>query len=178
MLKQLIDIILTKEFYDSLSKPELWKTVNIDYHPPQVLRLYREIKYKKKEYRIYLHRILKTKKPCLFHKHRWPSAIFILEGSYEMGLSYGVKSLPLLSSKVDSPIISTLILGPNSGYEMLDPHGIHYVKPLTEDSLSIMISGPLFKNVDTKESLNKKLKPLTELEKFNILKRFRNIINE
>lgn len=175
MLKQLINIIDSKEFKESLDKPELWQSLNIDYHPPQVLRLYRNIHIDNKIHRLYLHRILRTKEPCLFHKHRWPSAIYIVEGSYEMGLSYSEKAMPLLATKIESPIISTLILSEHSGYEMLEPHGIHYVKPITKDSLSIMLSGEVFKDVYTKESVNKVLKPLTDLQKNNILKRFKTV---
>lgn len=175
MLKDLTKLIHSKQFQDYLYDGQ-WKSLNIDYHPPQVLRLYRDIKIGNQECRLYLHKILHTNEPCLYHKHRWPSAIVILYGSYEMGLSYNKESIPPLSTKLETPTISTLVLTPGSAYEMLDPHGIHYVKPITDMSLSVMLSGPVFKDVYTKESKHKALHVLTDDQIRELLTDFRNVL--
>lgn len=110
-----------------------WTSVFINYHPPIVERLW--LPYEAGQYRIYLHRI----HPCeqgeaLFHPHPWPSAIYMLEGSYEMGIGYGAGDTP-------PPEAAKLILKKGSRYEMLDPDGWHYVRPLDEPSLSLMVTG-------------------------------------
>lgn len=48
-----------------LKDPSIWKTLDVDYFPPRVERLYTDYK----GYRIFLHTIHTTDKPCLFHKH-------------------------------------------------------------------------------------------------------------
>lgn len=174
MLQKLIKLVHSQHFQDLLYDGQ-WKSLNIDYHPPQVLRLYRDIRLGEEECRLYLHRILHTDEPCLYHKHRWPSAIYLLEGRYEMGISYNKEPIPPLSTKLESPTITTLVLSPGSGYEMLDPHGIHYVKPITSESLSVMISGPVFKDVYTKESKHKALHTLTEDQTIELLRDFKRV---
>ncbi|OGH92574.1 MAG: hypothetical protein A2534_00680 [Candidatus Magasanikbacteria bacterium RIFOXYD2_FULL_39_9] len=108
-----------------------WKNVFIDYHHPFVERLWCEWQGN----RIYLHRI----HPCepeeaLFHTHPWPSAMKVLDGSYEMGIGYG-------SETSDMPIAARIILVAGSEYEMTEPNGAHYVRPLNGPSTSLMISG-------------------------------------
>jgi hypothetical protein len=114
-----------------LPEKNAWHSLYIDYHLPFVERLWRDWF----EYRIYLHRI----HPCapgkaLVHAHPWPSAIRVLKGSYEMGVGYG----PGLQAP---PIATRLILGPDSEYEMVDPDGWHYVRPLGTPSYSLMVTG-------------------------------------
>ena len=171
MLQTLMKIIDAPDFVTFCCDLDKWNSLDVDYHPPRVLRLWRNINFEGAEYRLYLHRILHTDKPCLYHKHRWPSAIFLLEGSYEMGISYDVDPIPPLSTKLKTPTIATFVLNKGSGYEMLDPHGIHYVKPITPDSISVMISGPVFKDIYTKESKNKVLHVLDEAAKKDLLLR-------
>ena len=140
-----------------------WKSVFIEYHPPFVERLWCEWF----ESRLYLHRI----HPCnageaLFHPHPWPSAIKVLEGSYEMGIGYG-------TGTTAPPIATRLILGAGSEYEMTDPDGWHYVRPLNAPSVSFMITGKPWARMSPKSD-----KPLFELppeKRREILKFFRAV---
>lgn len=105
------------------------KDLYVDYHHPMVERLWMDWE----GYRIYLHCI----HPCepgeaLYHPHPWPSAIHILDGKYEMGLGYG---------KENPPIAATIVADSGTQYEMLDPDGWHYVRPILEPSYSIMVTG-------------------------------------
>lgn len=120
--------------------PACWQTLDIDYDAPRVERLWRTVEYQEgaltgpTHYRLYLHRI----HPCasaLWHPHPWPSAIKVLSGRYEMGIGYGV-------GRADPPAAATVVLTAGSEYEMVDPNGWHYVRPLgPEPSLSLMVSG-------------------------------------
>lgn len=126
-----------------------WNSVYVDYHEPFVERLWRPWK----EYRIYLHRIF----PCetskaLFHRHPWPSAMRVLEGKYEMGVGYTKGSEP-------PRVAAKLILPRFSEYEMTEPHAWHYVRPLAEASVSLMVTGTPWQVSAPKSS--KKLGPLT-----------------
>ena len=115
---------------DLLDESEDWSTLNIDYEPPRVERLWRQ---HEAGFRICLHRI----HPCeraLFHPHPWPSAIKILSGTYEMGVGFG--------SGQDVPKeAATIRLTAGATYEMIEPDGWHYVRPIGEPSLSLMVTG-------------------------------------
>jgi hypothetical protein len=108
-----------------------WESVFVDYHKPFVERIWR----KYGDYRINLHRIF----PCaaeesLFHPHPWPSVMRILQGHYEMGLGYG-------KGMVAPPMACVLRSKGDFIYEMNDPDGWHYVRPITEPVFSLMVSG-------------------------------------
>ena len=108
-----------------------WKSVFIDYHPPTVERLWLPWR----DYRVCLHRIY----PCapgeaLFHPHPWPSVMRILSGEYEMAVGYGKGE--------DPPAIAALMIAAGDfRYEMTDPDAWHYVRPLREPTMSLMITG-------------------------------------
>ncbi len=134
-----------------LEKPEIWKSLLIDYHPPVVERLYTQIG----ELRVSLHCI----HPCeqadaLVHPHPWPSAILLLTGRYQMGVAYG-------KGVETPPTASTLVLSPGSSYEMTDPDGWHYVRPLGEPSYSVMVSGKPWNRAMPAEP-TQPLKPLSQ----------------
>ncbi len=121
------------EYFEKKDFSEL-KDLYIDYHHPMVERLWMDWE----ECRIYLHCI----HPCeageaLYHPHPWASAIHVLDGSYEMGVGHG---------KTNPPIAATIILGKGTKYEMVDPDGWHYVRPLSEPSYSIMVTGKPWNN--------------------------------
>ena len=109
-----------------------WNSLNIDYHPPKVERLWTQIG----DLRLMVHRIhpCEVEADALFHPHPWPSAVFILRGSYRMGTGYSATS-----SEPPVTAISTLTSG--SSYEMSDRNGWHYVAPGRETSLSLMLIG-------------------------------------
>jgi hypothetical protein len=145
-----------------LEDPDVWQTLDINYEPPHVERLW--LQYHP-EYRLYVHLI----HPCdtaLFHPHPWPSAVMILEGSYEMAIGFG-------ESEAMPPVAATTILTAGSSYEMLDPDAWHSVRPLEQPSLSIMLTGLPFEFYHPCAHVGKGIqhKPLSELRKQHILQR-------
>ncbi len=115
-----------------LQSPDLWSTVDVDYEPPRVERVWIQLG----PVRVYLHRIHPCKQ-ALMHPHPWPSIVKVISGEYEMGVSYGSTSH---GAPVPTPAaIIRLVAG--SSYEMSDPNGWHYVKPIGFPSLSLMITG-------------------------------------
>jgi len=151
---------------------DVWKTLDIDYYPPRVERLYTDYA----GYRIYLHTIHKTDKECLFHKHRWPSVIKLLKGSYEMGLTYSEDELDTKEAH-KLPILSKLILTDGSSYEMTQTDALHYVKPISKVSYSVMLTKYLYPEAEfRKEALNIELKELTKERKTELLAIFKLLI--
>jgi hypothetical protein len=127
-----------------------WKSVYIDYHPPTVERLWLPWR----DYRVCLHRI----HPCapgeaLFHPHPWPSAMRILYGEYEMAVGYGKGESP-------PPIAALMIAAGEFRYEMTDPDAWHYVRPLRDPTLSLMITGkPWARSAPTPSKILQPLRP-------------------
>ncbi|MBY0359162.1 MAG: hypothetical protein K2W82_14260 [Candidatus Obscuribacterales bacterium] len=163
MLDKLAEI--TAQLPGMLEQAEIWKSLNIDYHPPVVERLYTQVG----DLRVSLHCI----HPCqsseaLFHPHPWPSAVLILNGGYEMGMAYG-KGL------VVPPCPGKLILGAGSRYEMTDPDGWHYVRPLAEPSYSVMISGKPWDR-EMPASPEHPLKPLSDERIAELLAQFKKLL--
>lgn len=127
-----------------------WRSLDIDYHPPRVERLVRSVGAS----RLSLHRI----HPCepgqaLFHPHRWPCAVVLLSGRYEMGVGWGPGSEA-------PPVASRLILGPGARYEMCERDAWHYVRPLDEPVVSVMLSGEPWHRPSPRP--NRTLGPLSE----------------
>jgi len=109
-----------------LEDEEAWCSLFIDYDPPIVERLWRPFK----EYRISLHKIYACS-DALFHPHPWACAVKVFKGSYEMGIGYGV----------EEPPVSTIIRAPEGlVYEMPDPNAWHYVKPVGDYVLTMMMT--------------------------------------
>lgn len=137
-----------------------WKTLDVNYHPPRVKRLWGYYG----ELRISLHKIY----PCrngeaLFHPHPWPSAMRILSGRYEMAVGYGGGDDP-------PPAAAKLILPAGTSYEMTDKHGWHYVRPLDEPSFSLLVTARPWQRSSPK---GENLQPLTNADKWEILDFFR-----
>lgn len=131
LLNSLLPVI--SKSLEDLSK---WNTMDIDYYPPRVKRLYTKID----KYRIYLHEIYTTEEKCLLHKHRWPAIFKQLKGEYEMGLTYCENEIS--SEEAESlPILSKFIMVPGSYYEMTQTDALHYVKPITNLSYSLINRG-------------------------------------
>jgi hypothetical protein len=108
-----------------------WQSLLVDYHPPMVERLWTTWQ----GYRVYLHRI----HPCereqaLFHPHPWPSAMRVLDGEYEMAVGFGTGSST-------PPVAALLIARGDFRYEMTHPDSWHYVRPLGNPTLSLMVTG-------------------------------------
>ena len=108
-----------------------WNSLDINYHPPRVERLWRSWG----EYRISLHRIHPCDpKDALFHPHPWPSAMRVLDGVYEMAIGYGAGSTP-------PPAAARIITRGDLRYEMTDIDGWHYVRPIERPAMTIMVTG-------------------------------------
>lgn len=148
-----------------LEKPEIWNSLDIDYHPPRVERIWCQ----HGDYRIYLHVIYPCEREeALYHSHPWPSAMHIIEGEYEMGIGYAVdKFNQQFFGIVEPSTIATAILPAGAYYEMLDPNGFHYVRPI-KICKTIMITGkPFEKPIGTFKS-DKPLEKLSEDRKEEI----------
>lgn len=121
-------------------RPLKWQSLDIDYHPPRVERLWQPFELEGETYRIYLHKIY----PCepheaLFHPHPWPSAMRVVSGNYEMGIGYGTGIEP-------PPVAARMVVFAQSHsrdfkYEMTDPNAWHYVRPLVVPAWTVMVTG-------------------------------------
>lgn len=141
--------------------PEHWSTLDVDYEPPRVERLWRQVD---DTVRVYLHRIHPCKK-ALFHPHPWPSAVHVLSGSYEMAIGYG-------AGEAEPAKGATAIFEAGSRYEMIDPDCWHSVRPLGGPSLSVMITDTPWKRWSPKAP--GKLKGLPPETRTELLALFRH----
>lgn len=161
------------KFLFTVGAEKNWETLNIDYAHPHVHRLWRDLDYKGKIYRVYLHKLfpVPAETEPLFHPHPWKSAIEIMEGTYKMGI--GHSSDGYKTPEEDA----ILILTPGSKYDMSNEFGWHYVYPLDDKPVySIMITGEQFPNPVTNEiweSIKEELKPLTYGQKMEIISKFK-----
>lgn len=155
-----------KDLPKLLLNSEIWNTLDVDYFPPRVERLWCQYEL---NHRLFIHVIHPTDSECLFHKHRWPASFKMLSGSYEMGVSYSTEEV----SSQDAyklPEIAKFIIAAGSYYEMTNTNTLHYVKPVDGISISLMITGPLYPEAEIrKEVLDRELQPLTEYRKTTIL---------
>lgn len=156
-LKQIEEKVLL----DLLNKPNEWKTLFIDYHPPLVERCWAQIG----NYRLYLHFI----HPCepadaLFHPHPWPSAMHVLTGKYEMSLGYG-------PGLIEPPKMCTILVE-NGGmyYDMTHIDGWHSVRPVGSVCATVMLTGPKWNREEIKS--NEPLKAMTPERKMVMLQYF------
>ena len=132
IIKFLPDILLgEKGFEEDLEI----NTMYINYEKPYVSRIW----FKYKDYRVYLHKI----EPCdsdreaFWHPHPWESAVKLLKGHYEMGIGYG-------EGIIRPKTASTLWIGPDTIYEMIEKDAWHYVAPFDDKPvISIMVTGKL-----------------------------------
>ena len=158
--------IVEKSIPELLKNPSLWNTLDVDYFPPRVERLWMQFDDK---LRLFIHVIHPTDEPCLFHKHRWPAAFKMIEGEYEMGITYSEKEVTS-DEAYNLPTISKFIMKEGSYYEMVNTHTLHYVRPLDKPSISLMLTGDLYPEASfRKEVLTKKLEPLSEERKTELL---------
>jgi hypothetical protein len=129
MLDQLL--LAERELPELLTKPELWHSLFVNYEKPFVERLWCSWN----GYRLNLHRILPCEvNECFFHPHPWPSAMRIIEGTYQMIVGYG-------EGIIVPPTAVTLNLSAGSTYEMVDINSWHSVRPLDAPVMSVMLTG-------------------------------------
>ena len=128
--------IVEEDIPGILASSDDWKSIYVDYEHPHVERVWREYTINDIQYRIYLHRIHPPEGKALYHPHPWPSAITVLDGSYETGIGYGH------NSNNPPPIATKMIIGPGVRYEMIEPSGWHYVAPIGSPAVTLMVTGP------------------------------------
>ena len=139
-----------------------WRSLDIDYHPPRVQRLYRPWR----DLRLNLHRIW----PCedheaLFHPHPWPSAVKVVSGTYRMAIGYG-------AGTTTPPVMATMLLRAGSSYAMTDRDAWHDVRPLGAPSLSIMLTGAPWDR-PAPVTPSRPLRPMSEADIAELLAAFR-----
>ena len=166
MLDYLHDV--EKRLPDLLHDITKWNTLLVLYERPIVERLWMQ----DGENRIYLHRIRPLNKEldehAFLHRHPWPSAIKVLEGSYDM--EFGI----------ENNLTTRMVMSPGSEYEMLDPSFIHSVAPIIRPTLSLMVTGPRWTEDDMafpppqgpKHGENKHLHPEVAIEVFNAFSKY------
>jgi len=151
MIAKLKELESSGKLLEILSNPENLKTLDVDYHPPRVERLWAQVD---EHHRIYFHLIHPCKREeALYHPHPWPSAMHLLSGGYEMGLSCGEVG-------EGGHEVSKLLLPAGTYYEMLDTEGWHYVRPVNEICASVMLTGKPWDKWQDKKS-SKKLEAIT-----------------
>ena len=149
-----------------LREPELWNTLDVDYYPPRVERLWTQYD---NDHRLYIHLIHPTNEPCLFHKHRWPASFKMIDGSYEMGITHCIDEIDS-EEAYKLPTMAKFILNTGSYYQMTETNTLHYVKPLGGISTSLMLAGPLYPEAEfRKEAVDRELKSLSDFRKMTIL---------
>jgi len=170
---ELLKQIEKEDLRKLLSNLSLWQTLDVDYYPPRVERLW--LQYDD-NHRLFIHKIHHTDAPCLYHKHRWEAAFKILKGEYEMGITYCENEI---SSEEAYKLkdISRFIIAKGSYYEMRNTHTLHYVKPLGDYSISLMLTGNLYPE-ERHEILDKKLQPLSKLRKLQIAKEVLDLLDK
>lgn len=153
-----------------LSQPDKWNTLDVDYHPPRVERLFTDCG---DGYRLYLHVIHKTDGDCLYHKHNWPAALKQVHGVYKMGMTYSESEVG--SDEAHSlPDLACFEVVEGTYYEMTQTDALHYVKPTTPFSCSIMLTHDKYpEHVFRKEAVERQLEPLTMMRKLEILEMFK-----
>jgi hypothetical protein len=164
MIKRLMDAEVFLP--DLLGMPDLWNTLDVDYFPPRVERLW--LQYDR-DHRLYIHLIHPTDEPCLFHKHRWEAAFKMVRGAYEMGLARCEREIGSDEAHALPPT-ARFVLSAGSYYEMTDTHALHYVRPLGKASLSLMMTGRLYPEPRVEATpAGVVLQPLAEGRKLEIL---------
>lgn len=166
MISELKSIIKDERFKTLLNNPAIWESIDVDYNTPRVERVWMTINDK----RLCLHVIHPCKENEAFlHSHVWESAMYVLPigGLYEHTLGYRLE-------KWDEPeIVCKQIVEGGMYYEMLNPAGIHSVRPIAQPVFSIMLSGkPIWK--ENYGTIDKKLVSLSDERKKEILLIFKN----
>ena len=169
---QMLEPVIKSLLYDE----SVWKTLDVDYFPPRVERLYTIYG----DFRIFLHVIHKPEDsvPCLYHKHRWAAAFKMLKGSYEMGITHSSEEISSGAAH-GYPDLAKFIIAAGSYYEMTQTDALHYVRPVSKVSYSIMVTCDLYPEASfRKEVLDKQLSELSETVKHKYLREFRELLSQ
>jgi hypothetical protein len=155
-----------------LRSDDAWYSMDIDYHPPRVERLF----HNWGKHRIMLHRIEPcAKEEALFHPHPWPSAMRVLKGTYWMrvGSAAGVEPPPEVFEVM-------VTVGPDTDfrYAMTHPDGWHVVIPVGGPVYSVMVIGPYWDRPIPKVTRDAAwaIEPLPDARKIELLDEFRELV--
>jgi len=147
---------IEREMLEDLLNNGNWNSLNIDYHPPHVERVWIQLG----ENRLSLHVMHPCKKgESLWHNHAWKTAFHILPigGAYEQGIGLGVKGDMMFGEEFAFKPMMEMIAYDELYYEMTDKNCAHYVRPINDPVYTIMLSG----KVDWPEN---KMKPTHDLQ--------------
>lgn len=149
----MLDVLAAAEaaLPDLLADASSWRSLDIDYHPPRVERLYRDFG----EFRVNLHRA----SPCdpsaaLIHPHPWPSAMRLVRGRYRMWIGHG-------AGTERPPLAGLVELSAGSCYAMAERDQWHAVAPIGAPTLSVMVTGKPWDRV-MPITPDKRLQPLSD----------------
>jgi hypothetical protein len=169
LLPHLHALVGSQELTDLWADEAAWSSLSIDYHPPRVERLYADLpdKIGRPQLRVMLHRLHPCKvNAALWHSHPWPSAVMLLDGTYEHGA--GFVNQHGLHSAVKS------ILHAGDSYEISDPLAWHYARPIDAPVHSLMITGkPWSKHTAPKPDPQR---PLTAVEVEDMRRTFGDLL--
>jgi hypothetical protein len=167
MLSVLRDVELALPSFLSSIGPDGWESLLIDDEEPVVKRVWRPFG----KGRLMLHMIYPCGEP-LMHLHRWPSAMRVVEGAYEMKV--GFQHYNITADVIQKPDVMTTILREGSAYEMVNPDTLHSVRPIGGPSLSMMVTGAPWRGANERAK-KRALGPLQNHDKEAILWAFRHI---
>lgn len=146
-----------------LTEEKEWKGIFADSEKPHLKRLWRQWY----QYRINLHHFTSCGSKEEFpHPHPWEMAVRILEGIYMMGLGRG-------SNLQSPPALIYTEYRPGDCYEMLGADEWHAIRPLGDQALTIMVSGPPIYEQNKVHS-NKPSRELTFDERSELFGKIRN----
>lgn len=160
-----------KHLPELLLQPERWKSLDVNYFPPRVERLWTQYNEK---YRLFVHLIHPTDQPCLLHKHKWEAAFKMVAGSYDMSIAYCEDEITS-EEAYELPVVASMEFHKGSYYEMAHTNSMHFVRPRKYPSLSLMLTGNLYPEPRV-EAKHDGLLPLTEERKLALMKSTREII--
>lgn len=146
-----------------LADESLWRGLYADSEKPYLKRLWLQWY----QYRINLHHFTACASTEEFpHPHPWQMAVRILEGNYSMGLGRG-------QDLVMPPKLTYKKYEPGDCYEMLEVDEWHAIRPLGDEALTIMVSGPVIYG-DNKIRSNKPSRDLTMVERTELFTRIKS----
>ena len=91
-----------------------------------------------------------------------------------MGVTYSEAEV---GPDVAIPMLARFVIGAGTYYEMPNTDALHYVRPLTKTSHSVMLTRELFPEADErKEAVDRPLNPLSDTRVSQILREFTNHI--
>lgn len=150
-----------------------WNTMDVDYHPPRVERVWKQVN---PSCRVLLHRIHRCNEDeTLWHAHPWPSAVSVVSGMYEHRVGYMIGGYEAPSASNIVTLCRT-VLRWGSYYEMTQPQAWHCVRPISLSCLTIMVTGLPYAKDLVQPSLvtpSERQGPLSDKARDEILDEFR-----